>query len=43
MTTDHAHLIALNKASGALLWETQMADWRRTTTAPARRSSWTTW
>jgi alcohol dehydrogenase (cytochrome c) len=43
MTTDHAHLIALNKASGALLWETQMADWRRTTTAPARRSSSTTW
>jgi len=29
MTTDHAHLIALNKASGALLWETQMADWRQ--------------
>ncbi|MEO8313589.1 MAG: PQQ-dependent dehydrogenase, methanol/ethanol family [Pseudomonadota bacterium] len=28
MTTDHAHLIALNKASGALLWETPMADWR---------------
>ena len=29
MTTDHAHLIALNKASGALLWETQMADWKQ--------------
>jgi alcohol dehydrogenase (cytochrome c) len=29
MTTDHAHLIALNKASGALLWETPMADWRQ--------------
>jgi len=29
MTTDHAHLIALNKASGALLWETQMADWHQ--------------
>ena len=28
MATDHAHLIALNRASGALLWETQMADWR---------------
>ena len=28
MTTDHAHLIALNKASGQLLWETQMADWK---------------
>jgi len=29
MTTDHAHLIALNRFSGALLWETQMADWRQ--------------
>jgi alcohol dehydrogenase (cytochrome c) len=29
MATDHAHLIALNRASGALLWETQMADWRQ--------------
>ena len=29
MTTDHAHLIALNRATGALLWETQMADWRQ--------------
>ncbi|HEY1304228.1 MAG TPA: PQQ-dependent dehydrogenase, methanol/ethanol family [Vicinamibacterales bacterium] len=29
MTTDHAHLIALNRASGALLWETEMADWHQ--------------
>jgi alcohol dehydrogenase (cytochrome c) len=29
MTTDHAHLIALNRVSGALLWETEMADWRQ--------------
>ena len=29
MATDHAHLIALNRASGALLWETHMADWRQ--------------
>jgi alcohol dehydrogenase (cytochrome c) len=29
MTTDHAHLIALNRASGALLWETEIADWRQ--------------
>jgi alcohol dehydrogenase (cytochrome c) len=29
MTTDHAHLIALNRASGALLWESQMADFRQ--------------
>jgi alcohol dehydrogenase (cytochrome c) len=29
MATDHAHLIALNRASGALLWETEMADHRQ--------------
>jgi alcohol dehydrogenase (cytochrome c) len=29
MVTDHAHLIALNRFSGALLWETEMADWRQ--------------
>jgi len=29
MATDHAHLIALNRATGALLWETEMADWRQ--------------
>jgi alcohol dehydrogenase (cytochrome c) len=29
VTTDHAHLIALNRASGALLWETPMADWHQ--------------
>src|SRR4029434_9329615 len=29
MATDNAHLIALNRASGALLWETEMADWRQ--------------
>jgi alcohol dehydrogenase (cytochrome c) len=29
MATDHAHLIAFNRASGALLWETQLADWRQ--------------
>ena len=27
MVTDHAHIIALNRHSGALLWETEMADW----------------
>ncbi len=25
--TDNAHIIALNKADGSLLWETPMADW----------------
>ncbi len=29
MVTDHAHLIALNRFSGALLWETEMADWHQ--------------
>ena len=29
MVTDHAHLIALNRSTGALLWETEMADWRQ--------------
>ena len=29
MVTDHAHLIALNKHTGALLWETVMADWHQ--------------
>ena len=29
MVTDHAHIIALHRATGALLWETEMADWRQ--------------
>ncbi len=29
MVTDHAHVIALNRSTGALLWETEMADWRQ--------------
>src|SRR5439155_9705558 len=29
MVTDHAHVIALNRATGAVLWETEMADWRQ--------------
>jgi len=29
VATDHAHLIALNRATGALLWETEMADWKQ--------------
>jgi alcohol dehydrogenase (cytochrome c) len=29
MVTDHAHLISLNRFTGALLWETEMADWRQ--------------
>ncbi|HLH38057.1 MAG TPA: PQQ-dependent dehydrogenase, methanol/ethanol family [Bryobacteraceae bacterium] len=27
MATDNAHLIALNRFTGRLLWETEMADW----------------
>ena len=29
MVTDHAHLIALNRFTGALVWDTVMADWRQ--------------
>jgi alcohol dehydrogenase (cytochrome c) len=29
MVTDHAHVIALDRHSGALLWDTEMADWRQ--------------
>ena len=28
MVTDHAHLLALNRFTGELLWDTEMADWR---------------
>jgi alcohol dehydrogenase (cytochrome c) len=28
MVTDHAHIIALNRLSGAVLWDTQMDDWK---------------
>lgn len=27
METDHAHMIALDRYTGALLWDTEMADW----------------
>src|SRR3989440_8749308 len=29
MVTDHAHIIALNRLTGSLLWETEMADWHQ--------------
>lgn len=29
MQTDHAHLIALNRHTGAVLWDTEMADYRQ--------------
>ncbi len=28
MVTDHAHLIGLNRFTGELLWDSEMADWR---------------
>ena len=28
MVTDNAHIIALNRFTGALIWEKEMADWR---------------
>jgi alcohol dehydrogenase (cytochrome c) len=27
MQTDHAHMIALNRSTGELLWDTELADW----------------
>jgi alcohol dehydrogenase (cytochrome c) len=33
MVTDNAHLIALNRADGELLWESQLADWHLNYTA----------
>ena len=29
MVTDHAHLLALNRFTGELLWDTEMADYRK--------------
>ena len=29
MVTDHAHLLALNRFTGELLWDTEIADWRQ--------------
>ncbi|HKE26177.1 MAG TPA: PQQ-binding-like beta-propeller repeat protein, partial [Bryobacteraceae bacterium] len=29
MVTDNAHLIALDRSAGTLLWDTEMADWRQ--------------
>lgn len=29
MVTDHAHIIALNRYTGTLLWDTEMADWHQ--------------
>jgi alcohol dehydrogenase (cytochrome c) len=29
MVTDSAHIIALNRSTGKLLWETEMADWHQ--------------
>ncbi len=28
LLTDHAHMIAINRSTGELLWDTEMADWR---------------
>ena len=29
MVTDHAHLLALDRFTGSLLWDTEMADWQK--------------
>src|SRR4029079_19698701 len=33
MVTDHAHLIALNRHTGAVLWDAEMADWKQSYSA----------
>lgn len=35
MVTDNAHLIALNRFTGELLWDSEMADWRQNYSATA--------
>jgi alcohol dehydrogenase (cytochrome c) len=35
MVTDHAHLLALNRFTGELLWDVEMADWRQNYNATA--------
>ena len=42
MLTDNAHMLALNRFNGELLWETEMADWHENyngTSAPLDRKS----
>ena len=42
MVTDHAHLLALNRYTGDLLWDTEMADWHQNynaTSAPLTTGS----
>ena len=43
MLTDNAHMIALNRFTGELLWESEMADWRQNynaTSAPSSSAIW---
>ena len=35
MVTDHAHLLALSRFTGSLLWESEMADWHQNYSATA--------
>ena len=35
MATDNAHLLALNRFTGAVLWESEMADWQQSYNATA--------
>ena len=39
MVTDHAHLIALNRFTGELLWDTEMADWHQNYNAHRRAAA----
>ena len=43
MVTDNAHLIALHRFTGQLLWDVEMADFHQNYGATARRWWSTTW
>ena len=40
MVTDNAHLIALDRATGLLVWDIEMADWRQNHGATSAPSPW---
>ena len=42
MSTNDAHLVAIDARSGSLLWDTELPTTRRATARRLRRSSWAT-
>src|SRR5262249_12199715 len=39
LVTDNAHIIALNRFTGATVWDTEMADWKQNYSAPTSPNS----